>query len=125
MLNTRGTGRPESTSDSVGKVGGRYFVSRAKGILSCGQYSFFLCNAEHEGLCPLSQVPEDLQFMRSLSVLHLGGRNQISQLPSSLGNLTQLFELGIDNLKLENLHSAVMERGNKHIIHYLRGMQQK
>eukprot|EP00117_Sycon_ciliatum_P025517 scpid2720/ scgid5797/ Leucine-rich repeat serine/threonine-protein kinase 1 len=69
-----------------------------------------------------TQVPEGLHHCRSLNVLFIG-QNKIEELPSDLGNLTHLYQLDVSELDLKNMHAAVLDRGNKAIISYLRAIK--
>ncbi|XP_061451972.1 leucine-rich repeat serine/threonine-protein kinase 1 isoform X2 [Rhineura floridana] len=73
----------------------------------------------------LDSVPQSVCLLKGLSELYLGNNTGIQELPPELGQLTNLWQLDIEELNIGNLPAEIRKQGPKTILAYLRAQLRK
>uniref|UniRef100_A0A3Q2CNU6 non-specific serine/threonine protein kinase n=1 Tax=Cyprinodon variegatus TaxID=28743 RepID=A0A3Q2CNU6_CYPVA len=73
----------------------------------------------------LECVPQSLCGLRNLTELYLSNNPGIRELPAELGQLSNLWQLDIDNLNITNIPQAVRKEGSASVLAFLRAQLRK
>ncbi|XP_048338175.1 leucine-rich repeat serine/threonine-protein kinase 1 isoform X2 [Sphaerodactylus townsendi] len=73
----------------------------------------------------LDTVPQSVCFLKGLSELYLGNNRGIQELPPELGQLSNLWQLDLEELTIANLPAEIRKEGPKTILAFLRAQLRK
>ncbi|XP_066094861.1 leucine-rich repeat serine/threonine-protein kinase 1 isoform X2 [Saccopteryx bilineata] len=73
----------------------------------------------------LDAVPPSVCLLRSLSELYLGNNPGLQELPSELGQLSNLWQLDVEDLNISNVPAEIRKEGPKAMLSYLRAQLRK
>uniref|UniRef100_A0A452VJN2 non-specific serine/threonine protein kinase n=1 Tax=Ursus maritimus TaxID=29073 RepID=A0A452VJN2_URSMA len=73
----------------------------------------------------LDAVPPSVCLLKSLSELYLGNNPGLRELPSELGQLSNLWQLDIEDLNISNVPTEIKKEGPKAMLSYLRAQLRK
>ncbi|XP_054916004.1 leucine-rich repeat serine/threonine-protein kinase 1 isoform X2 [Poeciliopsis prolifica] len=73
----------------------------------------------------LECVPQSLCALRNLTELYLSNNPGIRELPAELGQLSNLWQLDIENLNINNIPQAVKDEGANSVLAFLRAQLRK
>ncbi|XP_004593208.2 leucine-rich repeat serine/threonine-protein kinase 1 [Ochotona princeps] len=73
----------------------------------------------------LDAVPPSVCLLKSLSELYLGNNPGLRELPAELGQLSNLWQLDIEDLHISNVPADIRKEGPKAVLSYLRAQLRK
>uniref|UniRef100_A0A8C7ANZ7 Leucine-rich repeat serine/threonine-protein kinase 1 n=1 Tax=Neovison vison TaxID=452646 RepID=A0A8C7ANZ7_NEOVI len=105
-------GRQRSGTETAGVLEFPAFLSESLEVLCL--------NDNH-----LDAIPPSVCLLKSLSELYLGNNPGLRELPAELGQLSNLWQLDIEDLNITNVPAEIKKEGPKAMLSYLRAQLRK